>query len=65
MLRVFPRSDAGQVRESAFLIWHLGEASMRLAISCEPREGRALVEAFKRMSLREIMQPAGPDATVG
>lgn len=58
MLRVYPGSDAQQVRESAFLIWHLGEATMRLAISCAPAEGRGLVEAFKRMSLREIMAPA-------
>lgn len=58
MLRVFPDSDALRVRESAFLIWHLGEATMRLAISCAPEEGRGLVEAFKRMSLLEIMAPA-------
>lgn len=54
MLRVYPGIDAGQVQASAFLIWHLGEATMRLAISCAPEEGRGLVEAFKRMSLREI-----------
>ncbi|MCP1496173.1 AcrR family transcriptional regulator [Pseudomonas migulae] len=54
MLRVYPGSDAEQVRASAFLIWHLGEATMRLAISCAPEEGRGLVEAFKRMALREI-----------
>lgn len=58
MLRVFPDSDALRVRESAFLIWHLGEATMRLAITCTPEEGRGLVEAFKRMSLLEIMAPA-------
>ncbi|MGE8064649.1 TetR/AcrR family transcriptional regulator [Pseudomonas sp. NPDC089569] len=58
ILRVYPHSDARQVRESAFLIWHLGEATMRLAISCEPQEGRGLVEAYKQMSLRQIMQPA-------
>ncbi|NUU37331.1 TetR family transcriptional regulator [Pseudomonas sp. C2B4] len=63
MLRVYPHSDARQVRESAFLVWHLGEATMRLAISCAPEEGRGLVEAFKRMSLREILQPAGMNAT--
>lgn len=54
ILRVYPGSDAGQVQASAFLIWYLGEATVRLAISCAPEEGRALVEAFKRMSLREI-----------
>ena len=57
MLRVYPDLDQQQVQESAFLIWHLGEATMRLAVTCAPQEGRALVEAFKRMSLREIMQP--------
>ncbi|BCX68004.1 MULTISPECIES: TetR/AcrR family transcriptional regulator [Pseudomonas] len=64
MLRVYPHSDAVQVRESAFLIWHLGEATMRLAISCAPGEGRGLVEAFKRMSLREILQPGCVNATI-
>ncbi|WP_433735395.1 TetR/AcrR family transcriptional regulator [Pseudomonas putida] len=63
MLRVYPHSDAQQVRESAFLIWHLGEATMRLAISCGPQEGRDLVEAFRRMSVREIMQPACTNTT--
>jgi AcrR family transcriptional regulator len=58
MLRVYPDCDEQQVEESAFLIWHLGEATMRLAVTCAPEEGRALVEAFKRMSLREIMEPA-------
>lgn len=57
MLRVYPMADAQHVRDSAFLIWHLGESTMRLAITCEAQEGRRLVEAFKRMSLREILQP--------
>lgn len=57
MMRVYPQCDAQKVRESAFLIWHLGEATVRLAISCTPQEGRGLVETFKRMSLREITQP--------
>lgn len=60
VLRVFPGSDARQVRASAFLIWQLGEATMRLAISCAPEEGRGLVDAFKRMSLREILSPHFP-----
>nr|WP_223513418.1 TetR/AcrR family transcriptional regulator [Pseudomonas sp. GL-B-19] len=58
MLRVFPGSDAQQVADAAFLIWQLGEATMRLAISCAPEEGRRLFEAFKRMSLAEIMKHA-------
>lgn len=58
MLRVHPGGDAQQVRASAFLIWNLGEATMRLSISCAPEGGRGLVEAFKGMSLREIMASA-------
>lgn len=58
MLRVFPGSDVQRVADAAFLIWQLGEATMRLAITCEPEEGRRLVDAFKRMSLAEIMAPA-------
>ncbi|MGH8387625.1 MAG: TetR/AcrR family transcriptional regulator [Pseudomonas sp.] len=56
IMRVYPQSDEQQVEASAFLIWHLGEATMRLAISCTAQEGRELVEAFRRMSLREIMR---------
>jgi hypothetical protein len=33
----------------------LGEATMRLAISVGPEEGRALVAAYKRMVLRELL----------
>jgi hypothetical protein len=39
---------------TAFLIWQLGEATMRLAISVGRPEGDQLVEAYKRMALREL-----------
>lgn len=55
MQRVAPGADAQRLADSAFLIWHLGEATMRLAVSSGPEEGRRLVEAFKRMSLHEIL----------
>ena len=55
MLRVTPGADAQQLADAAFLIWHLGEATMRLAVSSGPEEGRRLVESFKRMSLHEIL----------
>ena len=58
MLRVFPGSDTQQVADTAFLIWQLGEATMRLASTCVPEEGRRLFEAFKRMSLAEVMAPS-------
>jgi len=38
MLRVFPSADPQQVNDAAFLVWQLGESSMRLAISCSAEE---------------------------
>ncbi|ATQ40974.1 TetR/AcrR family transcriptional regulator [Caulobacter mirabilis] len=55
MTRARPGVDPETLAATAFLIWHLGEATMRLAISTTPDEGRALVEAFKQMSVREIL----------
>lgn len=46
-----------RITAAAFLIWHLGEAAMRLAISVDRPEGDAIVAAFKRMSVREILNP--------
>jgi len=57
MARVHPHADPEKIATSAFLIWHLGEAAMRLAISHDRERGRALVEAHKRMTLREILEP--------
>ena len=55
MLRVTPGRDAGVVKSTALLIMHLGEATMRLAIQVEEEEGRALVENYKRIVLREML----------
>lgn len=57
MGRAVPGLDPEKIAASAFLIWQLGEATMRLALAHDRTEGRALVEAFKRMSLREVMEP--------
>lgn len=54
MRRVHPNADPDKTAASAFLIWQLGEAAMRLAISLDRREGDAIVEAYKRMMLREL-----------
>jgi AcrR family transcriptional regulator len=56
MRRVHPRADPEKTAASAFLVWQLGEATMRLAISLPRREGDAIVEAYKRMTLREILE---------
>lgn len=54
MRRVRGETASGDVSASALLIWQLGEATMRLAISVDRREGDALVEAYKRMMAREL-----------
>jgi hypothetical protein len=52
--RVRKDVKAERIAASAFLIWQLGEATMRLAISLDRSEGDALVVAFKRMTWGEI-----------
>jgi AcrR family transcriptional regulator len=54
MTRVHRDADPEKTAASAFLIWQLGEATMRLAISLGRNEGDAVVDAFKRMILREL-----------
>lgn len=57
MRKVHPKIDDAVLENAAFLIWELGEATVRLAISVDREEGRALVETFKRLTLREIADP--------
>jgi len=52
--RVRSGSDSRELATSTFFIMHLGEATMRLAISVERTEGDALVAAYKRMALAEL-----------
>jgi AcrR family transcriptional regulator len=59
MRRVHPKANRRRMDESAFLIWELGEATVRLAICVPPKEGRALVETFKRLTVRELEDPSG------
>jgi AcrR family transcriptional regulator len=54
--RVHPDADPEKTAAAAFLIWQLGEAAMRLAISLSRREGNAVIAAFKRMTVREILR---------
>jgi AcrR family transcriptional regulator len=62
MTRVHPDIARKEIASTAFLIWQLGEATMRLAIAVDRKEGDVLVQAYKRMSLRELANPgsAGP-----
>ena len=53
--RLRPDADAVALETTAFLVWQMGEAAMRLAISVDREEGDRLVEAYKRMALRELL----------
>lgn len=55
MKRAFGNIDRVEVEASALLIWQLGESTMRLAISLDRAEGDAMVAAFKRMTMRELL----------
>jgi len=57
MRRVHPQADAKRIATIAFMVWQLGEAAMRLAISVGRAEGDAIVDAYKEMTLREITEP--------
>lgn len=53
--RLRPQSDPAAVENAAFLLMHLGEATMRLAVSTGPEEGRALVVSYKQMAARMLV----------
>lgn len=55
--RAFPKADAKRAGALAFLVWHLGEETMRLALAHRRSEGVLLVDAYKRMSLLAIAEP--------
>lgn len=63
--RLFPGADRDDVAARSFLIMHLGEATMRLAVSVKRKEGDRLVAAYKAMAAREfsdIAKQAGKKA---
>ena len=45
---------------AAFLIMHLGESTMRLAVSVDEEEGALIVDAYKRMALGELARLCSP-----
>jgi hypothetical protein len=57
MQRVHPKADAKRLGASAFLIWQLGEETMRLALAHKRSEAAQLVDAYKRLSLRTLAEP--------
>lgn len=59
LIRLRPGDDPEALNAAAFLVWQLGEATMRLAVSVERKEGDAIVEAYKRMAIRELVGNPG------
>ena len=55
MLRARPNADERAVRTTAFLVWQLGEATMRLATGLPRGEADAVVAAYKQMSQDAIL----------
>lgn len=55
LIRLRPDDDREALKASAFLVWQLGEATMRLAVAVGREEGDAIVEAYKRMAVRELV----------
>lgn len=55
LARLKPRGNRARLATSAFLVWHLAGATVRLAISVDRAEGDALVAAVKRMMLKEVL----------
>ncbi|MBP1883421.1 TetR/AcrR family transcriptional regulator [Sinorhizobium mexicanum] len=56
--RVRPETPRQRIEDAALLIMHLGECTMRLAVSVDRSEGDRIVAAFKHMILREIVADA-------
>lgn len=54
--RLRPGADTVAMDTAALLVWQMGEAVMRLAISVDREEGDRLVAAYKRMALRELVE---------
>jgi AcrR family transcriptional regulator len=53
--RVRPDADVERLRVVSFLLWDLGEATVRLAIASDAATGAALVAAYTRMAIRELI----------
>ncbi len=53
--RFAPDTPRATIDSAAFLIMHLGDCTMRLAVSVERAEGDQIVEAYKRMIVRDLV----------
>jgi AcrR family transcriptional regulator len=57
MRRAHKKADPKKFAVTALVVWQLGEAATRLAITVGRREGDAIIAGYKRMALREILSP--------
>ncbi|MBN9242682.1 MAG: TetR family transcriptional regulator [Mesorhizobium sp.] len=55
LLAAQPGREREAAERTAFFVWQLGEAAVRLAVSVGRQEGDAMVETYKRMALRELL----------
>lgn len=58
MARAHPRADRAALERSAFVMWELGEAAVRLAVAAGPGEDKAMVDVYTRLTLRELAEPS-------
>ncbi|MCW0000952.1 TetR/AcrR family transcriptional regulator [Pararhizobium sp. YC-54] len=59
MKRALPGEAMETLQTSALLVMCFGDCAMRLAVSTDETEGRALVEAYKRMAARSFAPETG------
>lgn len=57
LARLHPAVPRQRIDATALLVWQLGEAAMRLAISLDRAEGEEAVAAYKRMTRHTLAQP--------
>jgi AcrR family transcriptional regulator len=57
MVRAHGPAVAERASTTALLVWQLGEAAVRLAISLDKISSQTVIDTFKRMTLREVMNP--------
>ncbi|WP_235901966.1 TetR family transcriptional regulator [Ochrobactrum quorumnocens] len=53
--RIVPARESAQLNETAFLLMHFGETTMRIAVEVSENECDALIAAFKIMATRSLL----------
>ncbi|ASV85715.1 bacterial regulatory, tetR family protein [Ochrobactrum quorumnocens] len=53
--RIVPARESAQLDETAFLLMHFGETTMRIAVEVSENECDALIAAFKIMATRSLL----------